>query len=139
MSELNPQEPVPAKTGEPKKKKKGAPTWVWFVGTFAIVSLLGNAIFGGNTWINSSITFVNNTVASMQVGKDTSKDALCLTGTISATDSQNAFTAVSESSALIRNTTGAISYAFDAEVEEDRIKAIVSIQESAKVLSLIHI
>jgi hypothetical protein len=133
MSELNPQEPVPAKPSEPKKKKKGAPTWVWFVGTFAIVSLIGNVVFGGNTWINSSITFVNNTVASLQVEKDTSKDPLCLTGTISATDSQNAFTAVSESSALIRNTTGAISYAFDAEVEEERIKAIVSIQESAKV------
>ncbi len=118
---------------EPKKKSKGLPTWVWFVGTFAVVSLLGNVVLGGNTWINSGITFVNNTVASLQVEKDTSKDPLCLTGTITATDSQNAFTDVSEATALIRNTTGAINYAFNAEVEEERIKAIVSIQESASV------
>jgi len=38
---------------EPKKKSKGLPTWVWFVGTFAIVSLLGNVVFGGNTWITT--------------------------------------------------------------------------------------
>jgi hypothetical protein len=133
MSELNPQEPVPAKTGEPKNKKKGAPTWVWFVGTFAIVSLLGNVIFGGNTWINSSITFVNNTVASLQVEKDTSKDAFCLTGSLSATDLENALTVVNEADALVGNTTGAISFASKTEVEEEKIKAIGSIQESAKM------
>jgi hypothetical protein len=133
MSELNPQEPVPAKTGEPKKKKKGAPTWVWFIGTFAIVSVLGNVIFGGNTWINSSITFVNNTVASLQVEKDTSKDAFCLTGSLSATDLENALTVVNEADALVGNTTGAISYASKTEVEEEKIKAIGSIQESAKM------
>jgi hypothetical protein len=118
---------------EPKKKSKGLPTWVWFVGTFAIVSLLGNVVLGGNTWINSGITFVNNTVASLQVEKDSSKDPLCLTGAITATDSENAFTDVSEATALIRNTTGAIFYSFDTEVEEERIKAIESIQKSATV------
>ena len=118
---------------EPKKKSKGLPTWVWFVGTFAIVSLLGNVVFGGNTWINSGITFVNNTVASLQVEKDTSKDAFCLTGTISAIDLENALTVVNEADALVGNTTGAISYASKTEVEEEKTNAIGSIQESAKM------
>jgi hypothetical protein len=116
---------------EPKKKSKGLPTWVWFVGTFAIVSLLGNVVFGGNTWINSGITFVNNTVASLQVEKDTSKDDFCLTGSISEIDKENAVTVINEADALIGTTTGAIGYASMTEDEAEKSDAIVNIQESA--------
>ena len=116
---------------EPKKKSKGLPTWVWFVGTFAIVSLLGNVVFGGNTWINSGITFVNNTVVSLQVEKDTSKDDFCLTGSISEIDKENAVTVINEADALIGTTTGAIGYASMTEDEAEKSDAIVNIQESA--------
>jgi hypothetical protein len=125
MSEQPPQ--------EPKKKSKGLPTWVWFVGTFAIVSLLGNTVFGGNTWITTGMNFINNTVASLQVEKDTSKDAFCLTGTISAIDKENAFTVINEADALIGTTTGEIGYASMTEVEEEKTSAIANIQESAKM------
>ena len=116
---------------EPKKKPKGLPTWVWFVGTFAVVSLVGNVVFGGNTWINSGITFVNNTVASLQVEKDTSKDDFCLTGSISAVDKENAVTVINEADALIGTTTGAIGYASLSEDEAEKTKAIINIQQSA--------
>jgi len=116
---------------EPKKKSRGLPTWVWFVGTFAVVSLVGNVVFGGNTWINSGITFVNNTVASLQVEKDTSKDDFCLTGSISAVDKENAVTVINEADALIGTTTGAIGYASMTEDEAQKSDAIVNIQESA--------
>jgi hypothetical protein len=118
---------------EPKKKSKGLPTWVWFVGTFAIVSLLGNTVFGGNTWITTGMNFINNTVASLQVEKDTSKDAFCLTGTISAIDKENALTVINEADALIGTTTGEIGYASMTEVEEEKTSAIANIQESAKM------
>ena len=116
---------------EPKKKSKGLPTWVWFVGTFAIVSLLGNVVFGGNTWITTGVNFINNTVASLQVEKDTSKDPFCLTGSISAIDKENATAAINEADALIGTTTGAIGYASMTEDETEKSNAIVSIQESA--------
>jgi hypothetical protein len=125
MSEQPPQ--------EPKKKSKGLPTWVWFVGTFAIVSLLGNTVFGGNTWITTGMNFINNTVASLQVEKDTSKDTFCLTGTISAIDKENALTVINEADALIGTTTGEIGYASMTEVEEEKTSAIANIQESAKM------
>jgi hypothetical protein len=125
MSEQPPQ--------EPKKKSKGLPTWVWFVGTFAIVSLLGNVVFGGNTWITTAMNAINSTVASLQVEKDTSKDAFCLTGSISAIDKENALTVINEADALIGTTTGAIGYASMTEVEEEKTSAIVTIQESAKM------
>jgi len=118
---------------EPKKKPKGLPTWVWFVGTFAIVSLLGNVVFGGNTWITSGMNFINNTVAALQVEKDTSKDAFCLTGSISAIDKENALVVINEADALIGTTTGAIGYASMTKVEEEKKSAIVNIQESAKM------
>jgi len=123
MSELKPD--------EPKKKPKGAPTWVWFVGTFAIVSLLGNVVFGGNTWITAGINFINSTVASLQVEKDTSKDAFCLSGSISAIDRENATAVISEADALIGKTTGAIGYASMTEDEAEKTNAITTIQESA--------
>jgi hypothetical protein len=116
---------------EPKKKPKGAPTWVWFVGTFAIVSLLGNVVFGGNTWITSGMNFINNTIASLQVEKDTSKDVFCLTGSISAIDKENALTVINEADALIGTTTGAIGYASISEGDDEKTKAITIIQESA--------
>lgn len=116
---------------EPKKKSKGLPTWVWFVGTFAIVSLLGNVVFGGNTWITTGMNFINSTIASLQVEKDTSKDPFCLTGSISAIDKENAAAAINEADALIGTTTGAIGYASMTEVEAEQTSAIVDIQESA--------
>jgi hypothetical protein len=123
MSEQPPQ--------EPKKKSKGLPTWVWFVGTFVIVSLVGNVVFGGNTWITTGMNFVNNTIASLQVEKDTSKDPFCLTGSISAIDKENALAVINEADALIGTTTGAIGYASMTEDEVEQTNAITSIQESA--------
>jgi hypothetical protein len=123
MSEQSPQ--------EPKKNSKGLPTWVWFVGTFAIVSLLGNVVFGGNTWITTGMNFINSTIASLQVEKDTSKDPFCLTGSISAIDKENATAAINEADALIGTTTGAIGYASMTEDEVEQTSAIVNIQESA--------
>lgn len=116
---------------EPKKKSKGLPTWVWFVGTFAIVSLLGNVVFGGNTWITTGMNFINSTIASLQVEKDTSKDPFCLTGSISAIDKENATAAINEADALIGTTTGAIGYASMTEDEAEQTSAIVNIQESS--------
>ena len=123
MSEQPPQ--------EPKKKSKGLPTWAWFVGTFAIVSLLGNVVFGGNTWITTGMNFINSTIASLQVEKDTSKDPFCLTGSISAIDKENATAAINEADALISTTTGAIGYASMTEDEVEQTSAIGNIQESA--------
>jgi hypothetical protein len=116
---------------EPKKNSKGLPTWVWFVGTFAIVSLLGNVVFGGNTWITTGMNFINSTIASLQVEKDTSKDPFCLTGSISAIDKENATAAINEADALIGTTTGAIGYASMTEDEVEQTSAIDNIQESA--------
>jgi hypothetical protein len=120
---------------EPKKKSKGLPTWIWFVGTFAVVSLVGNVVFGGNTWITSSMNFINSTVASLQVEKDTSKDPFCLTGAISAIDKENAIAVINEADALIGTTTGAIGYASMSEDDAEKTKAIVNIQESAATYS----
>ena len=122
MSEQPPQ--------EPKKKSKGLPTWVWFIGTFAIVSLVGNVVFGGNTWITTGINFVNNAIASLQVERDTSKDAFCLTGSISAIDKENAPIAINEADALIATTTGAIGYASVSDDQAEQAQAILTIQES---------
>ena len=123
MTEQSPQ--------EPKKKSKGQPTWVWFVGTFAIVSLVGNVVFGGNTWITTGMNFINSTVASLQVEKDTSKDAFCLTGSISAIDKENATAVINEADALIGTTTGAIGYASMTEDDTEKSNAILTIAESA--------
>jgi hypothetical protein len=123
MTEQSPQ--------EPKKKSKGLPTWVWFVGTFAIVSLLGNVVFGGNNWITTGMNFINSTIASLQVEKDTSKDPFCLTGSISGIDQENALAVFNEAEALIDSTIGAIGYASFTEDEAEKTKTISSIQESA--------
>ena len=123
MTEQSPQ--------EPKKKSKGLPTWVWFVGTFAVVSLVGNVVFGGNTWITTGMNFINSTVASLQVQKDTSKDDFCLTGSISAIDKENALAVINEADALIGTTTGAIGYASMTEDDTEKSNAIVTIAESA--------
>ena len=123
MTEQSPQ--------EPKKKSKGLPTWVWFVGTFAVVSLVGNVVFGGNTWITTGMNFINSTVASLQVEKDTSKDDFCLTGSISAIDKENALAVINEADALIGTTTGAIGYASMTEDDTEKSNAIVTIAESA--------
>jgi hypothetical protein len=122
---------------EPKKKPKGLPTWVWFIGTFAIVSLVGNVVFGGNTWITTSMNFINSTIASLQVEKDTSKDAFCLTGSISAIDKENAPIAINEADALIGTTTGAIGYASVSDDLAEQANAILTIQQSgSKYLEL---
>jgi hypothetical protein len=95
------------------------------------VSLLGNVVFGGNTWITTGMNFINSTIASLQVEKDTSKDPFCLTGSISAIDKENATAAINEADALISTTTGAIGYASMTEDEVEQTSAIVNIQESA--------
>ena len=122
MTEQTPQ--------EPKKKSKGLPTWVWFVGTFAIVSLGGNIVFGGNTWITATNNFINTTIASLQVEKDTSQDPFCLTGSLSAIDKENALTVINEADALIGSTTGAIGYASMTDDELEKTNAITTIAES---------
>ena len=122
MTEQSPQ--------EPKKKSNGLPTWVWFVGTFAVVSVAGNAVFGGNTWINSSINFVNNTIASMQVEEDTSQNDFCLTGEVSEIDKANTLTVVTEADALVGTTTGAIGFASLAENADEMANAIQTVRES---------
>jgi hypothetical protein len=130
MSELNPQEPVPAKPGEPKKKKKGAPTWVWFIGTFAIVSLVGNVVFGGNTWITASSNFVTVSLNSLFPDRDTSKDAFCLTGEVTDIDRSNALFVVAEAVERVTNTTGAIGFAAQAPDLEQLVAATSSVHES---------
>jgi len=115
---------------EPKKKSKGLPTWVWFVGTFAVVSVAGNAVFGGNTWINSSLNFVNNTIASLQVEEDTSQNDFCLTGEVSEIDKANTLTVVTEADALVGTTTGAIGFASLAENADEMANAIQTVRES---------
>jgi hypothetical protein len=135
MSEQNPPEPslpepIPAKPTEPKKKGKGLPTWVWFVGTFAIVSLLGNVIFGGNTWINTGINFVNNTIATLTAEEDTSQDPFCLTGEVTEIDRTNALSVVNEADQLVQSTTGAIGYASLTEDPEELENAIAMVRES---------
>lgn len=114
----------------PKKKSKGLPTWVWFVGTFAVVSLLGNVVFGGNTWITSVGNFVNQMLASTQIEKDHSKDPFCLSGSISEIDRENAMNLVNEADALVGSTTGAIGFASLAEEEKQKTDAIDTIRES---------
>jgi hypothetical protein len=126
MSEQAPENPT-----NPKKKPKGVPTWVWFVGTFAAVSLLGNVVFGGNTWINTSVNFVNNTIASWQVEEDRSKDPFCLTGDVSAIDRENALAVVTEAQSLIQQTVGLIGFATYGEDSENLGDAIVMVQSSS--------
>jgi hypothetical protein len=122
MTEQSPQ--------EPKKKSKGLPTWVWFVGIFAVVSLGGNVAFGGNTWVTSSTNFINTTIASLQVEKDTSQDPFCLTGSISTIDKENALAVINEADALIGSTTGTIGYASMTDDELEKTNAITTIAES---------
>jgi hypothetical protein len=77
------------------------------------------------------MNFINSTVASLQVEKDTSKDAFCLTGSISAIDKENATAVINEADALIGTTTGAIGYASMTEDDTEKSNAIVTIAESA--------
>jgi hypothetical protein len=130
MSEQTPPEPIPAIPAEPKKKGKGLPTWVWFVGTFAIVSLLGNIVFGGNTWINSGLNFVNNTIATLSYEEDTSRDPFCLTGEVSESDRVNAVTVVTEAEQLIQSTNGAIGFGAVTENIDDLATAIGIVREA---------
>lgn len=122
MTEQTPQ--------EPKKKPKGLPTWVWFVGTFAVVSLLGNVVFGGNTWITSSMNFVSNALASWQVEEDTSGDPFCTTGEISDIDRENALSTLATAKAQIETTSGVIGYASAVENEAELSEAIELINDS---------
>jgi hypothetical protein len=115
---------------EPKKKPKGLPTWVWFVGTFAIVSLLGNVVFGGNTWITSTTNFVSTSFASMFPERDTSKDDFCLSGGVSEIDKANILTVVTEADVLVGNTTGAIGFASMSEDIDVLANAISTVRES---------
>lgn len=122
MSEQPPQ--------EPKKKSKGLPTWVLFVGTFAIVSLIGNVVFGGNTWINSGLSYVNNTIAAMSVVPDTSRDDFCLSGSVAESDKTNALAVVTEADSLVQTTTGAIGFASLTEEPDQLATGINMVRES---------
>jgi hypothetical protein len=115
---------------EPKKKSKGLPTWLWFTGTFAIVSLLGNVVFGGNTWITTSTNFISTTYASFFPERDTSQDAFCLTGKVSDIDRANTLSVVQEADALVIATTGAIGFAAQSSEPEALAAAIGTVQAS---------
>ena len=123
-------EQTPPESSEPKKKSKGLPTWVWFIGTFAAVSLLGNAVFGGNTWITAGVNFVNNTIATLTAEPDRSEDPFCLSGEVSETDRANALTVVNEADQLVQTTTGAISFASMSDDPEDLAQAISTVRDS---------
>jgi hypothetical protein len=123
-------EQTPPESSEPKKKSKGLPTWVWFIGTFAAVSLLGNAVFGGNTWITAGVNFVNNTIATLTAEPDRSEDPFCLSGEVSETDRANALTVVNEADLLVQTTTGAISFASMSDDPEDLAQAISTVRDS---------
>jgi hypothetical protein len=123
-------EQTPPESSEPKKKGKGLPTWLWFIGTFAIVSLAGNAVFGGNTWITAGVNFVNNTIATLTAEPDRSEDPFCLSGEVSETDRANALTVVNEADQLVQTTTGAISFASMSDDPEDLAQAISTVRDS---------
>jgi hypothetical protein len=122
MSEQPPQ--------EPKKKPKGLPTWLLFVGTFAIVSLIGNVIFGGNTWINNGMNYVNSTIAALTAERDTTRDDFCLSGSVSESDRENALAVVTEAESLVQTTTGAIGFASLNEEPEQLVTGINIVRES---------
>jgi len=122
MTEMSPQ--------EPNKKSKGLPTWVWFVGTFAVVTLLGSAVFEGNTWVTTSTNFVANTYASLFPERDSSKDDFCLSGTVSEIDRENAFMVVVEADALVGKTFAAISEASSTSDVDKLATAIGTVRES---------
>jgi hypothetical protein len=122
MSEQPPQ--------EPKKKPKGLPTWLLFVGTFAIVSLIGNVIFGGNTWINYGMNYVNSTIAALTAERDTTRDDFCLSGSVSESDRENALAVVTEAQSLVQTTTGAIGFASLNEEPEQLVTGINIVRES---------
>jgi len=92
--------------------------------------LLGNVVFGGNTWINTSANFITNSVNSLFPERDTSKDDFCLSGSISAIDKENAPVAINEVDTLIGTTTGAIGYASLSDDKAEQAKAILVIQQS---------
>jgi hypothetical protein len=117
-----------------KPKKKGIPTWIWFVSTFAIVSMLGNVLFGGNTWITIVGNFVSNTISSITAGnqKDTSKDDFCLTGEITQIDKDNTIAVVTEADNLVQTTTGAIGYASLTDDPLELEKALQTVKESGE-------
>jgi hypothetical protein len=129
MTEQSPQ--------EPKKKSKGIPTWIWFIGTFAVVSLAGNVVFGGNTWINTSANFITNSVNSLFPERDTSKDDFCLTGAVSEIDRTNLMAVISEAEALVGTTTGAIGYASLSDDPDQLAEAIGTVRESGPQYAVI--
>lgn len=137
MSEQPPQEPTQEPTQEPKKKSKGLPTWLWFVGTFVVVSLLGNVVFGGNTWITASTNFLTNTVNSLFPERDTSKDAFCLSGSVSDIDRANALSIITEAEALVGTTTGAIGFASLTSDLTQLANAIATVRESGPQYAVI--
>jgi hypothetical protein len=122
---------------EPKKNSKGLPTWAWFVGTFAIVSLLGNVVFGGNTWITSTTNFVSSSLASIFPEQDNSKDDFCLSGGVSEIDKANILTVVTEADVLVGNTTGAIGFASMTDDIDVLANAISTVRESGPQYQII--
>lgn len=115
---------------EPKKRSKGLPTWVWFVGTFAIVTLIGNIVFGGNTWVTTSSNFFASTYASFFPERDSSQDDFCLSGAVSAIDRDNAIRVIVEADALVGSTTRAISDASSTSNLDELATAIGTVREA---------
>jgi hypothetical protein len=101
-----------------------------FVGTFAIVSLIGNVIFGGNTWINNGMNYVNSTIAALTAERDTTRDDFCLSGSVSESDRENALAVVTEAESLVQTTTGAIGFASLNEEPEQLVTGINIVRES---------
>lgn len=113
------------------QKPKGVPTWVWFVATFAGISLLGNIVLGGNTWITTAWQFIAQAIPSnTEIPTDTSGDDFCLSGSVSDIDKSNTLTVVQQADQLVQTTTGAIGFAAMTEDPEELADAIKTVRES---------
>jgi len=127
MSENQPAEP----NGEKPKKGKGIPTWLLFLATFAAISLLGNVLLGGNTWITAASNFVTSTINQLQpIPEDNSDDPFCLTGKVSEIDRENTLTVVNEADALVQTSTGAIGFAAMTDDPGQLADAINTVRQS---------
>jgi hypothetical protein len=115
---------------EPNNKSKGLPTWVLFVATFAFVTLFGNVLFGGNTWVTTSTNFFANTYASLFPERDSSQDDFCLSGTVSEIDRDNAMAVILEADALVGKTFAAIKDASSTSDVDQLATAIGTVRES---------
>jgi hypothetical protein len=92
--------------------------------------LVGNVVFGGNTWINTTVNFVNTAISSLQTEADSSEDDFCLTGEITEIDQANALSVIGKAEVLVSETTGAIGFASLSDEVEKLAEAINTVRES---------